>query len=73
MKDMKPSEALRQAQQYLKSVSILELKNEGWFEDKLIKKVGLVAEEMRRIAQTPDYVKIFSEPKYWAGYNITLN
>lgn len=73
MKDMKPSEALRKAQQYLKSVSILELKNEGWFEDKLIKKVGLVAEEMRRIAQTPDYVKIFSEPKYWAGYNITLN
>lgn len=72
-KNMKLSEALRKAQQYLKSVSLLELKNEGWFDDKLIKKVGLVAENMRKIAQGPDDAKIFCEEKYWAGYNIITN
>ena len=70
---MKFSEALRKAQKYLKSVSLLELKNEGWFDDKLIKKVGLVAENMRRIAQGPDDAKIFCEVKYWACYNIIVN
>ena len=72
IKTMKGAEALRKSQLYLKKISIKELKDEGWFDEKRIKKIGLVAEEMRRIARLPDETKIFENPKFWAGFIIIV-
>lgn len=62
------SDSLRDAQNYLKKVSIGELKENGWFDEERIKTVGLVAEEMRKFSELPPETMKFELPKYWAGY-----
>ena len=68
MKTWKGLVYLRDAQNYLKKVSIGELKENGWFDEERIKTVGLVAEEMRKFSELPPETMKFELPKYWAGY-----
>lgn len=68
MKGHSISDSLREAQNYLRKVSIGELKEKGWFDEERIKRVGLVAEEMRKLKELPPETIKFELPKYWAGY-----
>ena len=62
------SDALREAQLYLKEVSIGELAFAGWFEEERVRKIGLVANTIREIAKLPKEMKLFHSYRYWAGY-----
>ena len=68
IKMMTASSVLRECQLYLRKVTIKELREAGWFDAGVIKKIGLVAEEMKRISLFPDDYCIFEKPKYWAGF-----
>ena len=72
MKDMSLLHALRHSQEYLRTVTIGELKKCGWFEETRIRKVGLVADKMIQLANMPNNTVLFGEAIYWAGYQVML-
>ena len=67
---MSVSEALWTAKKYLRTVTVGELKENGWFGESRIRRLGLVAEDMRKLAQKPDDARLFERPFYWAGFTV---
>lgn len=65
---MSVADALYDAKHYLKNVTIRELSDFGWFGESRIRRIGLVAEDMRRISVMPEETRIFAKPFYWAGF-----
>ena len=68
LKSMKVSGALRDAKLYLKDITLAELTSDGWFGESRIRRLGLVADDMKKIASQPPATKIFEKPFYWAGF-----
>ena len=70
LKSMTVSSALREAKIYLMNVTVKELTVDGWFGESRIRRLGLVAEDMRKIsAKSPDTL-LFERPFYWAGFTL---
>lgn len=68
LKSMSVPDALYDAKNYIKNVTIGELTDFGWFMESRIRRIGLVAEDMRKISNMPKDYRIFSKPFYWAGF-----
>lgn len=68
IKSMSVVDALYDAKHYLKNVTIGQLSDYGWFVESRIRRIGLVAEDMRKISAMPKNYKIFSKPFFWAGF-----
>lgn len=65
---MPAGQALRAAQRYLRTVTIAELTEAGWFDPGRLRRIGLVAEDMRRMSRlSPDH-RPFASPRCWGGY-----
>ena len=65
---MPAGQALRAAQRYLRTVTIAGLTEAGWFDPSRLRRIGLVAEDMRRISRlSPDH-RPFASIRCWGGY-----
>ncbi|MBM6870827.1 CHAT domain-containing protein [Pseudoflavonifractor phocaeensis] len=65
---MPAAQALREAQAYLRTVTIAQLGDGQWFDERRFRRIGLVAEDMRRMSQNPPNFRPFSHIRYWGGY-----
>lgn len=65
---MPAAQALREAQAYLRSVTIAQLGEGRWFDERRFRRIGLVAEDMRKLSQKPPDFRPFSQIRYWGGY-----
>lgn len=72
LKSMSVSESLWRAKKYLMSVTVEELTKNGWFGEQRIRRMGLVADSMRKLAHYPGDTRLFSNPVYWAGFVLWL-
>ncbi len=70
IKTMSVSNAFWNAKRYLMRVTVGELKSAGWFGEQRIRRIGLVADDMRSLSQLPDYTRLFDNPAYWAGFTL---
>lgn len=68
LSSMPAGQALREAQHYVRSVTIAQLGDRQWFNERRFRRIGLVAEDMRKMAQRPPNWKPFSHIRYWGGY-----
>ncbi len=68
LQHMSVASALYDAKCYLRNVTIGELTDYGWFGESRIRRIGLVAEDMRRLSAMPKDFKLFEKPFYWAGF-----
>ena len=59
-----PDEALRNAQNYLKNVSLGEIRSKGWF-DTTDKRIGTILDQYQNMN---DRVKPFRDEIYWGGF-----
>ena len=65
---MPAGQALRAAQRYLRTVTIAALTEAGWFDPSRLRRIGLVAEDMRRMSRlSPDH-RPFASIRCWGGY-----
>lgn len=65
---MPAGQALREAQAYLRTVTVVQLGDSQWFDERRFRRIGLVAEDMRKMAQNPPNFRPFSHIRYWGGY-----
>ena len=65
---MPAGQALRDAQHYVRSVTIAQLGDRQWFDERRFRRIGLVAEDMRKMASRPPNFRPFSHIRYWGGY-----
>ncbi|MCR5106300.1 MAG: CHAT domain-containing protein [Eubacterium sp.] len=70
LKTMTVSAALREAKLYLMSVTLKDLTIDGWFGESRIRRLGLVAEDMRKLSEKPPGTKLFEKPFYWGGFTL---
>ena len=67
---MPAADALRQAQLYLKEVTIKDLRSGMWFDESKLRKVGWAADDVKEFSRQNDFVKPFQSVRYWGGYMI---
>lgn len=72
LKTMPAAEALRQAQLYLKEITIAELHRNMWFDESRLRRIGCNADDLRTMAKLARHHKPFAHQKYWGGYLITV-
>ena len=72
MKSMTVSVALKEAKVYLMNVTLGDLTIDGWFGESRIRRLGLVAEDMKKMALKPKETRLFEKPFYWAGFTIIM-
>lgn len=68
LKTMNISNALRNAQIYLRDITINMLKKELWFEENKLRRIGYNADALKKIAKMRGDKKIFNQIKHWGGY-----
>lgn len=72
LKYMSVSEALWRAKQYLMNVTVGDLTQDGWFGEQRVRRMGLVADNIRKISHYPSDTKLFANPVYWAGFALWI-
>lgn len=72
LKRMSVSESLWRAKRYLMTVTVGELTDDGWFGEQKVRRMGLVADNMRKLAHYPADTRLFANPVYWAGFTLWL-
>jgi CHAT domain-containing protein len=65
---MPAAAALRNAQLYVRDVTISELKKKMWFDESRLRRIGYSADSLRELSQKGDNTKPFMHPKYWSGF-----
>ena len=65
---MPAGQALRNAQRYLRTVTIGALDEAGWFDPRRLRRIGLVAEDMRRMSRLSPAHRPFASLRCWGGY-----
>ena len=68
LSSMPAGQALRDAQHYLRTVTIGELGCAGWFDERRFRRIGLVAEDMRKMSRLKPTHRPFAQIRYWGGY-----
>jgi len=67
---MPVAEALRNAQLYVRDITISELEQKMWFDESRLRRIGYSAESLRELSRKDAKTKPFEHPKYWGGYII---
>ena len=62
------SEALRKSKDYIKRVTVRQLIEDGWQDDRLVRKMGIAADAVKKMLSQSEDTVLFREPKYWAGF-----
>ena len=68
LRTMEVTSALWEAKKYIMTVTNGELADAGWYGEQRIRRIGLAADEMRRLSQLPAGIRLFEKPVYWAGF-----
>ena len=61
-------QALRAAQRYLRTATIADLTEAGWFDPRRLRRIGLVAEDMRRMSRLSTAHRPFASLRCCGGY-----
>jgi CHAT domain-containing protein len=72
LSDMPVAEALRNAQLYVRDVTVSELKSDMWFEESRLRRIGYNAESLRKLSQKGGNTKPFEHPRYWSGFILIM-
>ena len=68
LSSMPAGQALRSAQRYLRTATIADLTEAGWFDPRRLRRIGLVAEDMRRMSRLSPAHRPFASLRCWGGY-----
>ena len=72
LRTMEVTSALWEAKKYIMTVTNGELAEAGWYGEQRIRRIGLAADEMRRLSQLPADIRLFEKPVYWAGFVVEI-
>lgn len=70
LNNMSPARALRMAQIYVSNVTISDLRDNQWFDETRLRRVGAVAGDLEELQKKEDGYKPFEHLGYWSGYVI---
>ena len=70
LKTMPAADALKQSQLYLKEVTIKDLRDDMWFDESRLRRVGLAVDDLVRFSKQDENMRPFESDRYWGGYLI---